>query len=140
MPNGRSAGGGQDGTMPARPAVIVGALVLDIALVVAFAAIGRASHDSDVWLGLWQTTWPFLAGLLLGWVLTRAWRAPLALQRGWGIWGAALVGGMLLRLASGQGTALPFVLVAAATLLVLLVGWRLAAHGMRSRRRRAAEG
>ena len=126
--------------MPARPAAVAGSLVLDVALVVAFAGIGRASHDSDVWLGLWQTAWPFLAGLLLGWVLTRAWRAPLALRRGLGIWGATLVGGMLLRLASGQGTAPPFVLVAAVTLLVLLVGWRLATHGMRSRRRRAAEG
>jgi hypothetical protein len=111
---------------PARTRSIVIALVLDIALVVAFAALGRASHESDVLGGLARTTWPFLAGLAAGWLLTRGWRAPTApVRTGLGVWAATVIGGMLLRAVSGQGTALPFIIVATFALLVLLVGWRL---------------
>lgn len=103
----------------------LGAFALDAALIAGFAATGRASHDSDVWAGLWQTAWPFWAGLVAGWLITRAWRAPTAVRRsGLGIWASTVVGGMLLRAVSGQGTALPFVIVATLTLAVLLVGWR----------------
>lgn len=113
------------------------ALTLDIVLVIAFAAIGRASHDSDVWTGLWQTAWPFLAGLAVGWLVTLAWRAPAAPARtGLGVWAVTVAGGMLLRAASGQGTAVPFIVVASVTLLVALVGWRvIAAVVLRVRRR-----
>ncbi|MCC2031135.1 DUF3054 domain-containing protein [Microbacterium sp. BWT-G7] len=117
--------------------VVLGALAADIVLVAAFAAIGRASHDSDVWFGLWQTAWPFLAGLGVGWLATLAWRAPLApVRTGLGVWIATVAGGMLLRAASGQGTALPFVVVASVTLLVALVGWRLIVTLIRRARRR----
>ncbi len=122
------------------------ALLIDALLVVAFAATGRASHDSDVLTGLWQTAWPFLAALLVGWLVVRAWRAPTApLRTGAGVGIVTVAGGMLLRAASGQGTALPFVVVATLTLLALLVGWRGIARGVRAlstRRRngrRAAE-
>lgn len=113
------------------------ALGLDVVLVVAFAAIGRASHDTSVWSGLWTTAWPFLAGLALGWLLTRAWRAPAApLRTGLGVWAVTVAGGMLLRAASDQGTAVPFIVVATLTLLVFLVGWRaIAALVARLRRR-----
>jgi len=57
-----------------------------------------------------------------------AWRAPLApVRTGLGVWAATVIGGMLLRAASGQGTALPFIIVATTTMLLLLVGWRLIA-------------
>lgn len=127
----------QDGR-PARPtgAAIALALVLDIVLVVAFAATGRASHDSDVWSGLWQTAWPFLAGLGIGWLVTAAWRAPSApVRTGLGVWAATVIVGMLLRVASGQGIALPFIIVAAVTLLIALVGWRLLTALVRRLRR-----
>jgi hypothetical protein len=45
---------------------------------------------------------------------------------------------MLLRAASGQGTALQFVIVAAVTLLVALVGWRSIALVVRRTRDRRA--
>ncbi|MFC8681267.1 DUF3054 domain-containing protein [Microbacterium ureisolvens] len=116
---------------------VLPALGLDIVLVIAFAAIGRASHDSDVWTGLWQTAWPFLTALGLGRLVTRAWRAPMApVRSGLGIWAVTVAGGMLLRAASGQGTAVAFIVVAAATLFVALVGWRLIAAGVRRVRRR----
>ena len=108
-----------------RPRTIALSLMLDIALVIAFAALGRASHDSDILAGLWQTAWPFLTGLAVGWLVTLAWRAPTApVRTGLGIWAATVIGGMLLRAASDQGTAWPFIIVATLTLLVLLVGWR----------------
>jgi hypothetical protein len=115
------------------------ALLVDVVLVTGFAATGRASHDSDVLPGLWQTAWPFLAGLGAGWLVTLAWRAPSApVRTGLGVWAGTLVGGMLLRAASGQGTALPFVIVAAVTLLVALVGWRSIALLVRRTRDRRA--
>jgi hypothetical protein len=110
------------------PRTIALSLALDVALVVVFAAIGRATHDSDVLAGLLQTAWPFLAGLGIGWLVTLAWRAPTApVRTGLGVWAATVIVGMLLRAASGQGTALPFIIVATVTLLLFVVGWRIIA-------------
>ena len=121
---------------PSRRAVAF-ALGLDILLVIAFAAVGRASHDSDVWTGLGQTAWPFLAALAAGWLVTRAWRAPAApVRTGLGVWAVTVAGGMLLRAASGQGTAFAFIVVAAVTLLIALVGWRVFAAVVRRARLR----
>jgi hypothetical protein len=130
-----------DGVRPAtgtRPRTVALALGLDIALVIAFAAVGRVSHDSDVLAGLLRTAWPFLGGLAVGWLVTFAWRAPTApVQTGFGVWAATVIGGMLLRAASGQGTALPFIIVAGVTLLAALVGWRVVAALIERSRRRA---
>jgi len=115
------------------------ALAMDVFLVLVFAAIGRASHGGGVIEGLLMTAWPFLAGLALGWLLTLAWRAPVApVRTGLGVWVVTVLGGMLLRAATGQGTAAAFVIVAAITLLVLLVGWRVVATLIARRRRSAA--
>jgi len=130
----------QEPVAAARPvsrAAVLVALGVDVVLVIAFAAIGRASHDSDVWTGLGQTAWPFLAGLGVGWLVTRAWRAPAApVRTGLGVWAITVAGGMLLRWVSGQGTALAFIIVAALTLLVALVGWRVIVAIVRRVRRR----
>lgn len=116
-----------------RAAASVLALVVDVVLVVGFAATGRASHDSDVFAGLWQTSWPFLTGLAVGWLVARVWRRPTApLRSGAIVWAVTVLGGMLLRLASGQGTALPFVVVATLSLFALLVGWRASVMGLRA--------
>jgi hypothetical protein len=103
------------------------ALVLDIVLVVVFAAIGRASHaEANPVTGALLTAWPFLVGLLVGWTTVRVLRKgwPVEVGPGITIWFSTVVVGMLLRLATGQGTALPFVGVAALTLAVFLIGWR----------------
>ena len=57
------------------------------------------------------------------------------------IWAATVGGGMLLRVASGQGVQLAFVIVAALTLAAMLLGWRLVALFVtrRSRRTNRAE-
>lgn len=120
------------------------ALLVDAALVVVFAAIGRATHDGDVLgpagSGLATTAWPFLVGLLLGWAVSIGWRRPLApLRTGLPVWAVTLVVGMLLRALSGQGIAVAFIIVAGITLLLFLVGWRaIAALVARTRVSRSA--
>src|SRR5215469_8751124 len=102
--------------------------VLDMCCVGAFVAIGRASHsEGDALAGLARTAWPFLAGLAIGWLVTRAWRRPGALRPGLGVWMTTVAAGTVLRVASGQGTAAAFIVVALAFLGLFLLGWRLIA-------------
>ncbi len=114
------------------------ALAADAILVVVFAAIGRASHDEGLTLwGVGMTALPFLIALAVGWVVSLVWRRPLApLRTGVPVWLVTVGGGMLLRTLLGQGTALPFVIVATLTLLLMLVGWRAIAALVRRGRRR----
>lgn len=119
------------------------AFIVDALLVVVFALSGRASHAEALdAAGVWQTAWPFLSGLVIGWLVTGAWRHPSTpWPTGVLIWGTVFIVGMLLRVATGQGIALAFVIVAAVTLVVLLVGWRVVVTGVGRlrRRRRTAE-
>ncbi|GAA3608176.1 DUF3054 domain-containing protein [Agrococcus terreus] len=123
---------------PASGRDVVLALVADVASVLLFAAVGLASHNEGVvtpW-GVGQVALPFLVALALGWAFTLAWRAPLAaIRTGVPVWLVTVLGGMLGRFLLGQGTAVPFVIVATITLLVLLVGWRLISGFVRGRRR-----
>ena len=100
--------------------------VLDLCCVGAFVAIGRAGHsEGDALAGLARTAWPFLAGLVIGWLCTRAWRRPAALwPTGVGVWVSTVALGMVLRIVSGQGTAAAFIGVAFAFLGLFLLGWR----------------
>lgn len=107
-----------------RTASVTIAAAVDVLLVLVFALVGRASHNENA-AGLLETAWPFLGGLAAGWLIMRAWRHPRrVVWTGLGIWAVTVTGGMLLRLMSGQGTAFAFILVATATLAVLLIGWR----------------
>lgn len=127
---------------PAHPrasaGVAVGALALDAALVVLFAGIGRGSHARAATLaGLFETAWPFLAGLAIAWLVALAWRRPAAVWRtGLPVWIGTAGIGLLLRALVGQGTALPFVIVATLTLCAFLLGWRLIAALVARLRRR----
>ena len=93
--------------------------------------IGRARHDAaggESLGGIASTAWPFLAGLVLGWLSVRAWRRPFALvPSGAGAWLGAAGLGMVLRVVSGSGTAVAFVLVTLAFLGLFLLGWRVLA-------------
>ena len=107
-----------------RPAV---ALLLDVALVLVFASVGRASHEeSSQVLGVLATAWPFLVGTGLGWLVVRVVRRswPLDVAPGVTVWFATVLVGMLLRHAVGSGTALSFVVVASVVLALFLLGWR----------------
>lgn len=107
-----------------------GAAGADVVVVLVFVVIGRASHqEGDALAGIAVTAWPFLGGLAVGWLVARAWRAPYALvPTGVVVWPATLVGGMLLRVVSGQGTAAAFIVVAAVFLGMFLLGWRAVAR------------
>jgi Protein of unknown function (DUF3054) len=105
------------------------AAFLDVCCVLAFVAIGRASHHhGESVTGLASTVWPFLAGLAVGWLVTRTWRRPAAIVPGGvGAWLGAVAIGMILRVLAGQGTTLAFTCVALAFLGLFLFGWRIAA-------------
>lgn len=115
---------------------VVAALATDALLVVLFAVIGRASHAEPLSpIGVATTAWPFLAALGAGWLATLAWRDPIRpVRTGLGVWAITVAGGMLLRAVTAAGVAVAFVIVAAVTLLVLLVGWRLLITRVRRRR------
>lgn len=113
------------------------AFVGDAVAVAAFAAVGMVQHHGEFSAaGLAEVAWPFLAALVVGWVVSLAWRAPSRpVRTGLPVWAVTVVGGLLLRAATGGGTAMAFVVVATLTLLVLLVGWRLVVAGIRAARR-----
>ena len=105
-----------------------GAVLADLGCVLLFVAIGRANHHAGGGLaGLWDTTWPFAVGTVIGLLATRSWRRPTALVPvGVGVWLCTVAIGMVLRVVSGQGTAFAFILVALAFLGLFQLGWRLA--------------
>jgi hypothetical protein len=117
------------------------ALILDVCCVVVFVAIGLAAHHhGESAGGLASTAWPFLVGLGVGLLVTRAWRRPAAIvPAGLGAWLGAVAVGMLLRVVAGQGTALAFIVVALCFLGLFLLGWRLVAAAA-ARWRSAARG
>ena len=105
-------------------------VLADICCVLVFVVIGRANHHAgETAAGVASTAWPFLAGLAAGEVATRGWRRPLALvPTGVGVWAGTVIGGQLLRVISGQGTALAFIIVSVLFLGLFLLGWRLGAR------------
>jgi hypothetical protein len=100
------------------------AFAIDLALVAVFVGIGRASHGEDQSAYV-VTFWPFAIGLAVGWAAARGWRRPFAIARtGLPAWVGAVLVGMLLRAASGQGVQVAFVIVASIVLGAFLLGWR----------------
>ena len=102
------------------------AALVDAFCVLVFCVVGRRSHAEGLTLaGVAETAWPFLSGAALGWLLSRGWRAPMALApTGLAVWLCTVAGGMLLRKASSQGVAASFVVVATVVTGLLLLGWR----------------
>lgn len=116
------------------------AVIVDVVLVLVFAVIGRASHDENP-TGFLLTAWPFLVALLLGHAVAALLpgrpRRPWSVLWGLVVWVITVIGGMLLRIASGDTAQVAFIIVATLTLGVFLVGWR-ALTGLLRRRRTAA--
>lgn len=113
------------------------AVVVDVVLVLIFAAIGRASHDENP-AGFLLTAWPFLIALLVGHALAALLpgrpRRPWSLLWGAVVWIVTVAGGMLIRVLSGDTAEVPFIIVATLVLGVFLVGWRAIAALVRRRR------
>lgn len=102
------------------------AFLFDFICVLVFVTIGRHSHkDANSLGGMLTTLWPFTVGLLVGWLLvSRTHRILTNRKSGLIIALSAVVVGMILRVISGQGIALAFVIVATVFLSLCLVGWR----------------
>ena len=101
----------------------------DLLAVLVFSAVGRGSHAEGIdAFGVLTTAAPFLLGLVIGWLVDRAWRAPLRLPVGVAVWVGVVVVGLGVRTAFTHRLPLTFVVVAAASLAVFLLGWRALAH------------
>ncbi|WP_371833799.1 DUF3054 domain-containing protein [Rhodococcoides yunnanense] len=106
------------------------AAVLDLLMIVLFAAIGRRSHaEATALSGLFHTAWPFVVGAAIGWIATFAlyrnkFDAFLIVPTGIVVWVMTVALGMVLRAVTGQGTAGSFIIVATLSTAVLLLGWR----------------
>ncbi|MGH3976393.1 MAG: DUF3054 domain-containing protein [Pseudonocardiaceae bacterium] len=111
-------------TQTARPTIVTLAAGADVLAVLVFAAAGRSSHAEVDVFGVLTTAVPFLIGLLAGWLVVRAWRAPLRLPVGVVVWAGAVVVGLGVRAAFTHRLPLTFVLIAAASLALLVLGWR----------------
>ena len=117
---GNSAGPGYG-----RDGVLLPAAAADVICVLLFAIVGRGSHaEANSLAGVLHTAWPFLVGCLAGLVVSRSWRSPMGVATGAVVWVCTVLGGVALRLATGDTAQLSFVLVTAVVLGVLLVGWR----------------
>jgi hypothetical protein len=106
---------------------ILPSFLVDVAFVLVFALTGRISHTAGVTVpGLLQTAWPFLVGLAAGWAVVRlllgAW--PSEVTHAVPIWMLTVGLGMVLRVLSGGGAPLSFVVVASVVLGAFLLGWR----------------
>jgi DUF3054 family protein len=122
-----------------RPATVTLTAGADVLAVLVFAAVGRSSHAEVVdALGVLITAVPFLLGLLVGWLVVRVWRAPLRLLVGVAVWAGVVVVGLGVRAAFTHRLPLTFVLVAAASLALFLLGWRAVARLVVHSRRQSA--
>jgi hypothetical protein len=116
------------------------AAVLDVCILLVFVVIGRASHTKgETVSGIASTAWPFLVGLAVGWIVSRAWLHPGALKpSGLGAWLGTVGVGMVLRVVAGQGTAFAFICVALVFLGLFMLGWRVVAGWLSARSAGAA--
>ncbi len=103
-------------------------LLVDLVAVLAFVTLGRRSHDEGAALvGIVSTAWPFVTGALVGEAVVAAVRQdPRALRSGAVVVAGCLLTGLPLRRLAGDGTPVPFVLVATTVLVLFVLGWRVA--------------
>lgn len=102
-------------------------IALDAVAVLAFAAIGRASHAEDL-AGTLLTAVPFAVGAAVGTLAARTWRDPLSWRAGLAVWAGAVVIGLPLRAAATGRLPVSFAIVATVALGGLVLGWRSVVH------------
>ena len=120
---------------------IATAVGLDVFVVILFVAIGRREHEqSSAFTDVLETGAPFLIGLAVAWLVTRAWRRPTTLPIGLAVWPITVLVGMIVRRTLfDRGTATAFVIVATLFLGAGLVAWR-AGWRLIERRRQSSGG
>jgi hypothetical protein len=109
-----------------RRRAIAASVVVDVAAVLLFAVIGSRSHDGGGVREVLTIAAPFITGTLIGWLLSPVARsAPMSVQAGVRVWLATMLIGVLARrFVFARGTAVAFVVVTAAVLAGLIIGWR----------------
>ena len=126
LPEASSASTGSGDRSGGRRVPAAAAGALDASWLLVFVALGRTSHTEGLTVpGVLRTVWPFWVGLLVGWLVARAWRRPAALvPTGVLVWPVCVATAMVLREVSGQGVAGAFIGVALAFVGLGLLGWR----------------
>jgi peptidoglycan/LPS O-acetylase OafA/YrhL len=120
---------------------ILPAIAVDVICILIFAILGRSSHQETTdLLGVAHTAWPFLAGCLAGTVIGRTWRHPVSLKSGVAVWLGTVIGGMVLRVLSGAGVQVSFLVVASCVLALFLIGWRAGLRLVQHARTRTSAG
>ncbi|WP_026118384.1 DUF3054 domain-containing protein [Nocardiopsis salina] len=116
------------------------AFAADVLCVLVFVVVGKIDHETGTAVAaVAGTAWPFLGGLVLGWVVTLAWRTPGRIwPSGVFVWAVTVAGGMVLRLLTGEGAPMSFVVVTASFLAATLLGWRGIAYLVSRRRHKSA--
>ncbi|MDJ1370008.1 DUF3054 domain-containing protein [Gulosibacter molinativorax] len=110
-------------------------LVVDVILVIVFAATGRSSHDESLGpIAILGTAAPFLAALVIAWLIVRLTKLQpsAAWPPGVLIYAVTLTSGLALRILFGATAAVPFILVTAGVLAVFLILPRLLLHSKRA--------
>lgn len=107
--------------------------VIDLLMLILFAAVGRRSHDEGAALtGTLKVAAPFLIAYVVCAAATGLWRDPYSLKRAALTWAPTVALGMVLRhYVFDRGTATSFMVVAFIATAVLLLGWRLIAWFVR---------
>ncbi len=100
--------------------------VCDLVVVVVFVAIGRHTHDRhSSFNDFLRILWPFaLSVLLASLVVRRTMKAKTAVAQGAVIAIVTTAVAMALRVLSGQGTAIAFIIVSLVFLGAAMIGWR----------------
>ena len=113
------------------------ALIVDLILVVLFTIVGHYTHSHNFDPeGLMTTAWPFVASLVLAWLLAAVWDRPISpLATGTGVWAITVLVGLVLRGVTGAGVEpgtvpVSFMIVATSLNLITLVGWRIIASAV----------
>jgi hypothetical protein len=103
---------------------------LDAVAILVFVVIGRSAHQHGLGVGgSASTLWPFAVGLGCAWLVElTSRRDPSRLRGGVEITVVTVALGMMLRVVSGQGTALAFILVALGFLGATMALWRVVAR------------
>ncbi|MFI2104950.1 DUF3054 domain-containing protein [Isoptericola sp. NPDC019693] len=131
-----------DASAPARPTSSAPrpawpAAVCDLVCVAVFTLVGTANHDTGGDVGhVALVGLTFVVGLAVGWLATRAWRAPAQVwPTGVAVWFATVALGLVLRPVLGVGgVEVSFAIVTAVFLGVTMLGWR-ALAALAARRR-----
>ena len=107
------------------------AALADVAAMMAFALMARIAHNSEElplnFVGWLDTLWPFLTGIILGWLISLAakWNQVKVAPAGVTIWIVAVVVGLgIWGVRHGAVPHWSFILVASSMSALLLLGWR----------------